>query len=454
MSRKELGTEAVQHTFGGALYQQGRGFYTALELFAILRGSVLLEQKERELGGSAIRVLPPPTEKTVFFRPSHDFARRLMAGDPGVSNNAKVKGEATERTLRALVRGLENPVPGARKPPTSWGSRHFFPFPAELAHYDAVARGSKISTETYIFRGGGGLAHKILRTDHELARLARTRRGLRRLMSDTHSAVGRIAAALQALDEVPYLKEQAVDLGHLESLAFRDNIEWTSWTTNSEETRWFELLREGVDRVLTRQDLTDFQRVEILMHLVPFCLCMHQLAMSRRVLDRDENEQIMLDAGHRAGAVRERARQHFNQSAGAITAALEKTAQDLGHKALLTGSSTWRTGPRSFFTTTCYAVGIANASTGRRFFAIRPAFLEMVTAAFVEGYVPLQTFTRDVLSQKLGLMTDHAAVAVDDDYHLDRADLDANRDALAERLVGLGLLLEYSDATKMVGFST
>jgi hypothetical protein len=453
MSRKDLGKEAVQHAFGGALYQQGRGYYTALELFAIVRGSVLLEQKARELGGSTTFVLPPETQKTVFLRPSHDFARRLMAGDTAVSSNLKVKGEATERTLRALLRGLENPIPGARKPPSNWGSRHFFPFPAELAHYDAVYRRGKVSTETYIFRGGGGLAHKILRTDPDPSRLERTRAALRELMSDTHSAVGRIAAALQALDEVPYLKEQPTDLTHLERLAFPDNIEWASWTATREPTRWFELLREGVDRVLTREDLTDFHRVEVLMHLVPFCLCMHQLAMSRRALERDENRHLVLDAGHGAGAVRELARHHFNQSTSAISAALEKTARDLGHSELLAGSTTWRTGPRSFFTTTCYAVGIANASSGRRFFAVRPAFLKMVTAAFVDGQVPLQTFTRDVLYRKFGLMTDHAAAVAGDDYHLDRADLDANREALAKRLAGLGLLQEYSDATQMVGLS-
>jgi hypothetical protein len=454
MSRKDLGKETVQRAFGGALYQQGRGFYTALELFAILRGSVLLEKEERELGGSTIRVLPPSTEKTAFFRPSHDFARRLMAGDPEVSQNPKVKGEATELTLRALVRGLENPIPGARKPPTNWGARHFFPFPAELAHYDAVYRRGKVSTETYIFRGGGGLAHKILRTDPDSARLERTRSALRRLLSDTNSAVGRIAAALQALDDAPYLKERPTDLADVEKRAFHDAVEWVSWRTDAPETRWFALLREGVDRVLTRDDLTDFHRVEVLMHLVPFCLCMHQLAMSRRALGRDESQHLVLDAGHGAGAVRELARQHFNQSTTAISAALEKTARDLRHSELLDGSPTWRTGPRSFFTTTCYAVGITNASTGRRFFAIRPAFLEMVTAAFVEGHVPIQTFTRDILYLKLGLMTDHAAAIAGDDYHLDRADLDVNREALASRLAGLGLLQEYSDATKMVGFST
>ncbi len=453
MSRKDAGKQTVRRAFGGALYQQGRGYYTALELFAILRGSVLLERAESQKGGSRVRVLPPPTEKTLFLRPSHDFARRLMAGDKAVTDNPKVKGETTERTLRALIRGLENPIPGARKPPGNWGSRHLFPFPAQLVHYDAVSRKKRVSTETYIFRGGGGLAHKILRTDPDSARLDRTRTALRRLMSDTDSAVGKIGAALQALDEVPYLKGEPSDLGDIERQAFLDAIEWESWRTSDAETRWFELLREGVDRVLSRNELTDFHRVEVLMHLVPFCLCMHQLAMSRRALGKDEAQPLVLDAGHGPGAVRERARQHFNQCTGAISAALEKIAGDLGHTELLSGSPTWRTGPRSFFTTTCYAVGISNASTGRRFFAIRPAFLEMVTAGFVDGHVPLQTFTRDILFRKLGLMTDNAAATAGDDHHLDHSDLDANRDALAARLAGLGLLQEYSDATKMVGFS-
>ena len=154
------GVETVKQAFGGALYQQGRGYYPALELFAILRGSVLLEAQEQEFGVSSDRVLPPIQNDAIYLRASHDFARR-PAGDRRRART-RIKGEATERTLRALLRGLENPIPGPDS--SNWFSRHFFPFPAELAHYDAVLRRRKVSTERYIFRGGGGLAHKFAPT--------------------------------------------------------------------------------------------------------------------------------------------------------------------------------------------------------------------------------------------------------------------------------------------------
>ena len=450
MSRKEQGKETVQSVFGGALYQQGRGFYTALELFAILRGAVLLEEEEARRGdGGPTRVLPPASEPTLYLRPSHDFARRLLSGDISSSGHAKLKGSTTESTLRALLRGLENPIPGARKPPNSWKSRHFFPFPSELAHYDAVMRGKRVSTERYIFRGGGGLAHKVLRTDPDVARLERTRIALRALMGDTNSAVGRIASALQRLDASPAFSDESVEPA---AFAFRDQVEERSWAVGSPvETRWFGLLREGVDRVLQRPELTDFERVEVLMHLVPLCLAMHQLAMARRRLGIDEHEPVVLDAGNSPSPVRELARQHLSRATANVTNALLREATDAGHDSLLQGSTTWRTGPRSFFTTTLFAVGVLNAATGRRFLAIRPPLLECVVAAFVDRQIPFREFTTNVLYGRLGFVTDHAAAHEAGEIDLDRADLDANGAHLARRLQGLGLLKEYSDATRMVG---
>lgn len=445
-SRKEQGAATVQRVFGGALYQQGRGYYSALELFAILRGSVLLEHAQAE--GGPVRVLPTPPQATQFLRPSHDFARRLLVGDLGHEGHPKLRGEATEATLRALLRGLECPVPGTRKPASSWKSRHFFPFPAEMAHYDAVMRGKGVSVERYIFRGGGGLAHKILRTDPVPERLARTRTALRGLMADSKSAVGRIGAALRRLDGVPAIPPEGVEPA---SHAFTDNVEGRSWSSGTAETRWFESLRAGFDRVLQRQGLTEFQRVEVLMHLVPFCLAMHQLAMARRRLELDEDGPLVLDAGDGPGPVRELARQHFSRASTQITDALLTEAEELGYADLLSGSANWRKGPRSFFATTLFAVGALNAHTGRRFLAVRPALLECLVAAFIDGQVPFAEFTRDVLQGRLGLVTDHGASQAAGDIDLDRADLDQNGEHLARRLRSLGLLIEYSDATRMVG---
>jgi len=309
-------------------------------------------------------------------------------------------------------------------------------------------RGKKVSVERYIFRGGGGLAHKILRTDPDPDRLARTRVALRGLMLDSGSAVGRIGAALRRLDDVHAAPPQGKSPAEH---AFFDGVERRSWAGAGPETRWFQSMRAGFDRVLQRRSHTDFQKVEVLMHLVPFCLAMHQLAMARRRLGFDEFAPLVFDAGDGPSPVREFARAHLSRALTQITDALLTEAEELGYSDLLSGSANWRTGPRSFFATTLYAVGALNAHTGRRFLAVRPALLECLVAAFVDGQVSFREFTRDVLQRRLGLVTDHSAAQVAGDVDLDRADLDRNGEHLARRLRSLGLLVEYSDATRMVG---
>ncbi|TNE90351.1 MAG: hypothetical protein EP330_08525 [Deltaproteobacteria bacterium] len=264
--------------------------------------------------------------------------------------------------------------------------------------------------------------------------------------------MGRIASALSNLDDSKAYDWSDPSEEALKTASFRDQVEERSWAdADRQETRWFELLRDGVSRVLRRKELTEFHRVEVLMHLVPFCLSMHQLAMAWRALGRDENGSLVLDAGHGPGAVRELARQHLNQCSGAITAALMHRAGEMGYEELGTGRTAWRDGPRTFFTATMYAVGAVNAPTGRRFLAVRPALLETLVAAFVDGHIPFSTFTRDILCGRLGLVTDYPSAQAAGGFDLDRADLDENRRHLGTRLAGLGLLQEYSDATKMVG---
>ena len=55
---------------------------------------------------------------------------------------------------------------------------------------------------------------------------------------------------------------------------------------------------------------------------------------------------------------------------------------------------------------------------------MRPTLLEMVAAAFMDGSVPIEAFTRDILYSKPGLMTDNAAAVAGEDFNLDRAAFD------------------------------
>src|SRR5690606_37918090 len=97
-------------------------------------------------------------------------------------------------------------------------TEHFFPYVGDLIHYDAVSRGrsNRVAIERNNFRGGGALAHRILRQDPDLARLDGTRRGFEALVPASESALGRVAAALarfdEATDESGFVDETEADV--------------------------------------------------------------------------------------------------------------------------------------------------------------------------------------------------------------------------------------------------
>lgn len=458
-SRAQRGRDVVQATFGGALYQQGRGFYSALELLAILRGEVLLEDRERALGLAFERVLPVVAD-AIYLQPTHDHARRLLVANHDVTEHI-FAGEATREAVRSLLRGLEAPVPGRRTNPDKWQLRHFYPYPAEAIHYDAVERRGKISVERYQFRGAGGLAHKILRTDPDSARLDSTRSKIRVLLSDGDSAVGVLLKALAAHDVGALPDAIGPDpAAALQKASFTDAVEAKSLRSFDEDsdqsdrntsTRWMELLREGVNRLLHRDKLSDFERIEGLMHWVPYCIAMHQLAMARRGIGRDEDECIVFDAGHGASPVRSLARSHVGEATAAIKESLLRAAVAAGAPDLTRGSTSWWSGPRSFFTTTMFAVGALNANTGHRHFELRPQLLQTIVHALVEEPMSLDRFSERVLGDRLRIVCDSKSASRFGPLGFDGRYLKTNGTHLKTRLDEVGLSLEFSDSTLMVG---
>jgi hypothetical protein len=455
VSNAQRGRDLVRATFGGALYQQGRGFYSALELFAILRGSVLLEEQEAALGGSAVRVLPMEGDVR-YLRPSHDHARRvLVTGDEIVGN--VFDSEAARSAVRALLRGVEAPVPGRRREAEKMQLRHFYPYPAEAIHYDAVERRGRVNVERYQFRGAGGLAHKALRTDPDQCRLDETRARVRELFSNSGSAIGRLLAALAEHDEVPAVGEpHPVSVDELSARAFVDDVEAKSLEpvndgVSPDATDWLHLLREGVHSLLTRNNLSDFDRIDGLMHWTPWCVAMHQLAMARRTLGTDERAPIVIDAGRRASQVRALARSHLGDATACIKDSLHAAARAADLPELLRGSSSWWSGSRSFFTTTLFAVGALNANTGKRHFVLRPQLLQTIVHALVREPISIDQFAVEILSERLRIVCDRygaARLGVDE---LSGRDLQTNSEHLIGRLDEVGLLRSYSDSTLMVG---
>lgn len=448
------GENVVKSLFGGSLYQQGRGFYVSLELLAILRGSAVLEQRETSEPGqtsATTRVLPPPDQELSYLRPTHDFARRLMAGhfedDPPPESRTWLHGR-TERVLRSMLIGLHAPVPGRRRAPSDWRKWHLYPYPADFIHYDALVRKGKISVERDSYRGGGGLAHRILRTDTDIERLVGTRARLRELLADSSSALGELARALANHDTA---KPEA---------SATDKVEADSQVLDSP---WIENLRAGVHRLLRRGDITNSKRIEAIMHWVPYCIARHQQYLAYAALAPEPGSRpapssparaCVVDCQAETGPIRELARRHLTESLNAIYRALEARVRDEfpdESEALLGGSQKWRAGPRTFFATTGFAVGAVNAATGLRHFTLGAELLEAIVLATIEGQLPFESFCTDVLHDQLRVVADHRAAQLARHYDVDQTRFERNGEALAQSLLELGLLERYSDMTRMVG---
>lgn len=458
MTRTRKGEEYVKQVFGGSLYQQGRGFYVALELIAILRGSVMLEAMERrdsEASAAPQRVLPDPNERVAFLRPTQDFARRLMANwfeENDLDARSEHMNAETAGTLRSLLIGLHAPVPGRRKTPAKWRKWHLYPYPPDFIHYDALQRQSKISIERDSFRGGGGLAHKILRTDDNAERLERTRELFRELLSDSNSPLAEIARALGRLEAATQGRETE----------WKDETEFESRVLDSP---WTEQLREGVHNILANESVPEFKKFEALMHWVPFCIMRHQHALAHLVLDSNSHTRTVLplvfDCQPDNNPVRNRAREDFQHCTAAIGEALRKAVEDDAdveedvRDRLLEGSSNWLSGPRTFFTTTSFAVGASNAPAGTRWFTLAPELLETIVLACVKQPVPFDVFCEGVLYERLGIVTGVAGATSEELVdEINTSNFESNEHYLADTLYDLGLLQRFSDMTQMVGVTS
>lgn len=438
-----LSEDIAYDCFGANLQEQGRGFYVTLELLAIVRGCL-------EAG---LPLLDPKADELRYERRSHDFARRLPhADEPGFFGAEHLAhlgdDERTLRTLSALVESLTVPVPGRRARPT-FKLRLLYPYAGDLVHYDAVDRkrpggGIAIHVQQYNMRGAGGLAHKILRRDPNDQRRARTAEGLKRLVEDSDTPLGRLARALAAHDEK-------------QNSPYTDQREARAWP-NADLSPWPELICAGVNRIVRRGEAPHARRVRMLLYWVPFCVAMHELSLSAARLGK-LRPVIPVDCVDRgASALRRISRAAL---ADARTLIGDSIADALAERALSEGqpkptaqdARREAKSPLSFFTTTLGAVGALNALAGLRHFVLRPPLIEAICAATLEpgAEMEFEAFCEEVLYGRLGLVTDpESAAQAELTRAVDRAEFADGADALARDLASLGLLLEYSDATRLV----
>lgn len=435
MARERLGEKIVQSLFGATLAEQGRGYYITLELLALLRGTHLASD----------RVLPSDEGALEIERRAHDFARRLMAEPCALADSERsALGGKEFETLRALILGLRVPVPGRRKRP-NWLGEHLYPYVGELIHYDAAPRKKRIqddvptdfrvNIERYLYRGAGGLVHKILRTDPDLDRLQRNRKGLSSLVQDSNSSLGRLFEALMEHD-----------LGH-EASAFVDDSESK---TSVHESMWVGRLRSGVCRLVERERPTA-KIVESLMSWIPFCVVRHQLDLACRELEEDPI-RIPVAMGESKG-IKRISRDVHDDCRTTISNALTKRAESEAPDLLKGGRSTkWRDTSRNFFSATMGTIGGLNAMQGKRHFTMQPQLLEsIVLASLDKPEVTFDEFCRSTLFGGAGIVVDRrSAIECDRLSDMNLSDFDDNADRLAAALESLGLLHQYSDMTKMV----
>ena len=451
-SASRLQATVVGECFGTALSDIGRGYFVTLELLAILRGVFELGDHS----ASGILSAPPLGQPVRYLRRSHDFARRMPTQPEDLLRADELQaleGSDTRATLAALVDALTVPFPG-RRGRQPFKQRLLYPYVGELIHYDAVDRRGNVSLERYTFRGAGGLAYKMLARDMDRDRLARSEAGLLKLVSDSGSALGRLASALQSHDLVPS-----------PGGALFDDERAGNAEPRPEGMRWSVALCDGVANIVGRDALTRAKRIELLMHWVPYCIARYQLDVATTVLKRTPVE-IPVDLRSGPNTIRRASQELLQRVPATIGQALALIAEKLADAADgadsaafhqiaddALGAKTHLKSARAFFTSTLWTVGALNAPAGTRHFTLRLSLLEAIVAAGIPPNedMPFTDFCGDVLFGRYGLLVDQGAArrsAVAD--AIDTAEFEENGEILARRLSSLGLLTEYSDATRIV----
>ena len=448
-----IADEMVKITYGSLLRNQGKGYYVTLELLAIVKGT-------KEANGDILPSLSDSPTVNIIRR-SHDYIRRILF-DPSILNDDEIKhleDATTLETLQTLFNSLRVMPQGSNnnRRTTNWGNEHLFPYVGELIHYDAVNRKvggvNRPKIEQYRYRGAGGLAHKILRSDKNTKRLCNTRAHLEEMIGPSDTALGKICGALleldQCRDEEPIVDEKDKD------------------AKITHETKWVELLRSGVNNIVSRTNLVASKRFESLMHWVPFCIALHQLEVATTIL-QSQPIALPIDCRTSTNPIRQKSQQAFNHSKNYIFKALEANAQkiivDLGgrdpereneiNELLEQKTQSWRKTCRAFFSSTLADIGFLNALKGRQHYSLKLPMIEAIVLAVIEPQrqVPFESFCSDILFQRLSLVIDEKSAELDPiGDQVDLTEFQENRESFAKKLRSLGMLNEFSDATRMVG---
>ncbi len=423
MSAKDVRTPTISvELFGGILVADGGGYYPGLELMNYIYGCV--------------EDILPDSPSPHFNRIGQDFARRLVWDQENFlrehfGDDPEPAIVEAVSVLAHLLRCLQVDVPDRQS--KNWEASHFFPYTKSLVHWDARLRRGKISIERRYLRGGGALAHRVLRDDPDKGRRDAIRLGFRELMPSDNST------PLESLAGVLARKGESLD----PPAPWGDKEEEATPRNDALD----ECYRSGVRTVLSHQDLSSTARVRALIIWTGFWLAICQRDRSSERLDL-QRTPIVIDCGNGPSQLRRESARALKDVIARIADAARTCLSD--GEQLKTKSRQDLTG---FFTRTCAWIGLLNAFKGRRFFVMKLDLLEALVLAHVESdaEMPFERF-EEVLYENYGLVVGRDAAAKAGFLsRLDASIFEDNEADFANQLETSGLMHAYSDATRMVG---
>jgi hypothetical protein len=419
-----MGPDVSRELFGGVLEYDGAGHYPGLELLNMIIGA------EGEMKF-------PPGESVAISRTAHDFARRLVWDEEFERHPERrnvLVDEATEDAIRRLMECLQLEIPSSKKRPT-WGRAHFFPYSKSLIHWDArerPPRSNNIKIERLYLRGGGALAYRVLRLDHDIERLERCRSGFDALFAEHSSPLERLVKVL-------------AEHGAKDKTAKVDEIERES---NVRNDKLDDLYRDGVARIVEHLELSTVSRIKALMNWTGFWLILAQHQRAAQSIN-EPAPFLVVDCSGLHPQLRRASQRSLKDAQALIAYAVdEKVRKQNG-----TLAKARRNSMRSFFWATAATVKLLNSWRGRRHFTLGLDILETLVLAATRGKSELtfDEFVDDWLyghcrlvvgrnaGERSGLLSSFDASIFED-----------NENHLAIQMEAAGLLTQYSDATRMV----
>jgi len=489
-SKKRLG-EASAKLFGAALEGQGKGVMVGLELLALIDGSLRLNGDHK--------VLTNYTDKSPrMLMRSSDLARRLATRSPvdpsELDEILGAEGEQRAHTELLLQQLLEqlliNQNIMSKRRIQSWFGAYFFPYEPCLIHYDAVDDPIKSDMDNidkmqqhrfkafrnpevfkrkktksvepntaylpnirrYKYRGGGSLAHLILRTDPDYERLERTRTGFTELLSGNKSSIAELMHRLNSKD-LAQEREMSAESGETryeEVLIMLNNAGVSS--------RWLETLRRGVDQLVSRRDRLAVPRImEMLIDWVPYCLARFQIDRAADLLEPGTFWTPVVCMEPPDPTLRRQAREEVRRCEILLRNALERTlANDNSGEYDQKKISNGIDGYVGFTIGNLAISGMLSSLTGSRYVQLKPNLLRTICSCEINPkdggmHIGIQEFFEKVLWEKHRLIVDPDTA---DEQGLTQqtnwAAFQHNSRSVEKILISTGYASRYSDATVLV----